>query len=164
MLCQAVAEDRLNAISIDSVIAISNLSKRTLWRRLSDGTLTRVEGDARGRTMVAIAEVAPLVGVSMGEEDLALLVKADAGDPEAQDDMGQFFLAVGKHVAARYWLEQAALQEHPNAMQCLGRCYLEGDIVERDDNFAIMWIAKAAAHGHAIAQAQVQALIGQGRR
>lgn len=113
--------------------------------------------------MVAFSEIAPLISISMDAEDLAVLMKADAGDAEAQDDMGQFFLAAGSSVAARYWLEQAVRQRNPNAMQCLGRCYLEGKIIERDDNLGIMWIAKAAAHGHAIALAQVHALTSRVR-
>lgn len=114
--------------------------------------------------MVALSEIVPLIGVPMNAEDLAVLVKADAGDAEAQDDMGHFFLAAGSSVAARYWLEQAVRQSNPNAMQCLGRCYLEGKIIERDENLAVMWIAKAAAHGHAIALAQVQALLSRVRQ
>lgn len=150
--------ENVNSISMDAALAITDLSKRTLWRRLAAGKLTKLESDARGRTMVRVADVAPLIGIPMDAEALAVLVKADAGDAEAQDDIGHFFLAAGRQAAARHWLERAAHQENPNAMQCLGRCYLDGNIVARDENLAIMWIAKAAAHGHVIARAQMQAL------
>jgi len=72
--------------------------------------------------------------------------------------MGQLCLAARRFEGARYWLELAARQDYPNAMQTLGRCYLAGDCVPKDENLGLMWIAKAAATGHAIAQAQMQAL------
>ena len=106
--------------------------------------------------MLSLSEVAPLITIRLTEEDLKFLAAADAGSPEAQDDMGQFFLEARKYEAALYWLEQAARQDHPDAMQTLGRCYASGEGVPKDENLAIMWLAKAAAHGHVIAQAQMQ--------
>lgn len=150
----------MTPISLDAAAAITERSKRTWRRRIDDGVTARLDSDSSGRTMVPLAQVVPLIGIAMGQEDLAILAAADAGSAEAQDDMGQFFLAAGKLAAAIYWLKAATKQNHPNAMQCLGRCHLAGEGVPRDENFAIMWIAKAAAHGHAIAHAQMRALRG----
>jgi hypothetical protein len=146
----------MTTISIDAASVITGLSKRTWYRRVEEGVVAR--SGAGSRIMIPISEVVPLIGVEMSPEDLDMLAAADAGNAEAQDDMGQLFLASGKLEAAIYWLEQAARQGYPNAMQCLGRCYLAGEGVPKDENLAIMWIAKAAAHGHVIAQGQMQAL------
>jgi TPR repeat protein len=41
----------------------------------------------------------------------------------------------------------------------MGRAYAEGTGVPRDDNLGVMWIAKAAAGGHLISQAQISGMI-----
>ena len=41
----------------------------------------------------------------------------------------------------------------------LGRCHIDGNGVLQDENIGIMWLAKAAAHGHAVSQAQMQAML-----
>lgn len=146
----------MSPISIDTAAVVTERSKRTWYRRIEEGVVTRL--DAGSRTMIPISEVARHIGIRMSREDLETLAAADAGSAEAQDDMGQLFLAAGKRAVAIYWLEMAAEQNHPDAMQCLGRCYLAGEGVIKDENLAIMWIAKAAAHGHVIAQAQIQSL------
>lgn len=145
------------AISLEAAIAITQLSKRTLWRRVSDGAIRKIS-DAGARTLLALEDIEPLIVARLPPEELEILLKADAGDAEAQDDIGQMFLAAGKPAAALYWLEQSAGQDYPNAMQRLSRCYFAGDGVPKDEYLAIMWLAKAAAHGHAIAQAQMHAL------
>ncbi|SCC95934.1 Sel1 domain protein repeat-containing protein (fragment) [Thiomonas sp. X19] len=43
-------------------------------------------------------------------------------------------------------------------MHWLYQCYMKGLGVERDENLAMMWLNKAAAHGHAIAKAQADAI------
>jgi TPR repeat protein len=43
-------------------------------------------------------------------------------------------------------------------MQLLGMCYMGGKGVPRDEHLSVMWIARAAAQGHAIAQAQRRSL------
>jgi TPR repeat protein len=91
-------------------------------------------------------------------EEVALLAQADAGDAEAQSDIGEMFMSSGRHEAGRYWLELAAEQGHANAMQCLARCYLSGQGAPKDENMAIRWLADAAARGHFIAREQMRAL------
>lgn len=149
----------MTPISLDAAVVITESSKSTWRRRIAEGGVTKLVVDDK-RTMLALSEVAPLITIRLSAKDLEYLAAADAGSAEAQDDTGQLFLAAGKHAAAIYWLEQSARQNYPNAMQCLGRCYLAGEGVPQDDNLAIMWIAKAAAHGHIIAKAQMQALKG----
>ena len=151
----------MTPISLDAAAVVTESSKSTWRRRIADGVVTKLDVDGK-RTMLALADVAPLITIRLAEEDLKHLAAADTGSAEAQDDMGQFFLAAGKHEAAMYWLEQAARQDYPNAMQTMGRCYASGVGVPKDENLAIRWLARAAAHGHVIAQAHMQALRGSG--
>lgn len=144
------------AISLEAAIAITQLSKRTLWRRVADGEIKKLSDT--GSTMLDLADLEPMIVARLSPEDVEILIKADAGDAGAQDDMGQLFLASGQYEAAHYWLEQAVKQDYPNALLCLARCYFAGDGVPQDENLGIMCLAKAAAHGHAIAQAQMRAL------
>ena len=150
-----------NVISVEAAIAITERSRSTWWRRISKGEVTRVADDARGRTMMQWTDVAPQLCVPMDAADCALVLRADAGDADAQSDVGQFFSIAGKHKVALYWLQQAADRDHPEAMQWLGRCYLSGDGVPSDEHLGLMWIAKAAAHGHVIARRQMAGLLGR---
>ena len=143
-------------ISIAVSVVVTERSRRTWWRRIADGTVTRLADDARGRAMLNLAEVVPFICVPLDPVDLGFLVRADAGDADAQNDIGQLFSNAGKPKIALYWLEQAAHQGHADAMQWLGRCYIGGEGVPKNRNIGLMWIAKAAAHGHVIAQAQMQ--------
>ena len=151
----------MGSISIDASIVITEKSRRTWWRRISEGAVRRVADDRRGRAMLSWDEVLPHICIPMTPEDLAFVLRADAGDAEAQNDVGQLFSIAGKYEAALYWLQQAAQQGNPDAMQWLGRCHLSGEGVPKDDNLGIMWIAKAASSGHVIAKTQMYALLPQ---
>jgi len=157
----AVYHQNMNTtvISVDTASAITELSRRTWWRRISAEEFTRVADDARGRAMLLWSEVEPHICVPIEPEDKEFILLADAGDAEAQDDIGQLFLMAEKYQAAFYWFQQAAQQNHPDAMQWLGHCYINGKGVPKDEHLGIMWIAKAAAQGHVIAQGLMKGLI-----
>lgn len=146
------------SISLNTAAAITERSKRTWQRRLDDGTARRGEWDAGNRLMIELEDVLPLVTIAINRDDLVRVAAADAGDAEAQNDVAMLFLAAGRHKAAVYWLELAAEQGYADAMHHLGRCHLDGSGVPRDEHLALMWISKAAAHGHAIAREQLFAL------
>lgn len=146
-------------ISIDTASAITELSRRTWWRRISAGEVTRVTDDDRGRAMLLWSEVTPHICVPIEPEDKQFILLADTGDAEAQDDIGQLFLVSGKYQSAFYWFQLAAQQNNPDAMQWLGHCYISGKGVAKDENLGMMWIAKASALGHVIAQGQMRKLI-----
>lgn len=148
----------MQGISVESAIAITELSRRTWWRRISEGKVTRVADDARGRAMLHWPDVLPHICIALDPDDLAYALRADAGDADAQNDMGQLFLTADKAKAALYWFGLAAAQDNADAMQWLGHCYMHGTGVPQDTNLGLMWIAKAAAHGHVIAQAQINGL------
>ncbi|MBC7620052.1 MAG: sel1 repeat family protein [Candidatus Saccharibacteria bacterium] len=146
-------------ISLDTVCAITEISKSTLRRRIAKGNFTRLTDDARGRAILLWSEVEPHICIPIEPEDEQFILLADAGDAEAQDAIGQLFLMSEKYQAALYWFQQAAQQNNPDAMQWLGHCYINGKGVAKDEHLGVMWIAKAAAQGHVIAQGLMKELI-----
>ena len=150
----------MDTLSLDASVAITGISRRTLWRRVTDGTIGRCDTDGRSRAMLELGDVLGLVDVALNAEDKAMLLRADAGDAEAQADMGALFYVAGAHKAALYWLNEAAAQDNAEAMQWLGTAYASGggSIIPKDANLAIMWLAKAAALGHPIARQQMERL------
>jgi hypothetical protein len=146
-------------ISVEAAIAITGRSRSTWWRRMAKGEATRVADDARGRAMLLWAEVLPQLCVPLAPDDAALVLQADAGNLDAQNDLGLIFLTAAQPKAALYWFNLAAAQNHPDAMQWLGHCYLCGRGVPQDEHLGLMWLAKAAAHGHVIAQGLMNGLM-----
>ena len=149
----------MDTLSLEASIAITGISRSTLWRRVTDGTIGRGDKDGRSRAMLALGDVLALVEVKLSAEDRAMLLRADAGDAQAQADMGALFYVSGVHKAALYWLQEAAAQDNADAMQWLGTAYAGGGGgIPQDDNLAIMWLARAAALGHRIAAYQLEQL------
>lgn len=149
---------RPDAISLEAAIAMTGISKRTLWRRVSDGTIVKHQEDPRGRAMLAFAQIARLIELALSDEDLYMIAKADSGDANAQADAGAMFFVAGRFGAAVYWLDLAAVQGNADAMQWLGNCHASGLGVPKNDSLAIMWIAKAASLGHPVACRQIQGM------
>lgn len=109
--------------------------------------------------MLQLTDVLPHVCVTLGPEELQLLMLADDGSAAAQRDMGQVFDLHGKHEIAVYWWTQATGQGDADAMQCMGSAHAQGRGVPKNQNLALMWIARAAAAGHVIAAEQVKGLM-----
>lgn len=149
----------MESISLDSAVMISNWSRRTWWRRITEGIVSRLADDDRGRTMLPWSAVQGQLAIPFNEADIAVLADADRGDAAAQNDIGQLLAIGGCHEASLYWVRQAADQDYSDAMQWLGQAYATGKGVPKDDNLALMWIAKAAAKGHIIAVQQMRNLI-----
>ncbi len=153
----------MQLISLGAAVSISELSERTLWRRITDGSLRRGADDKRGRTLVSLDDVlAATKLLQVQPEDVELIRQADAGDAESQNDLALLLLAQGRSKGAVYWFNLAASQNHADAMNWLGRCYVEGLGVDQDENLGVMWIAKAAALGHVISEAQMHGMKGKG--
>ena len=146
------------AISLDTAALVSDVSKRTLWRRLDDGQITRQENDSRGRAMLALADLVPMLCVPIEPEDYELLADADAGNADAQNDLVQLFLDAKRPDIALHWIQLAVDQEHPDAIHNLAMLYIKGIGVGRDRTKGLMWLAKAATLGHPIAKQQVATL------
>ncbi|MBN3968786.1 sel1 repeat family protein [Pseudomonas gregormendelii] len=113
----------------------------------------------RGRTMVVLDHVLPFISVQLNDDDIDLIVSADAGNADAQNDLAQLFDELGKREVALYWWGASADQGHPDAMHHLGNCFICGSGVCKDENTGIMWIAKAASLGHVVARGQINSLL-----
>lgn len=146
------------AISLDTAALITDVSKRTLWRRLDDGQISRQENDSRGRAMLTLADLVPMLCVPIEPEDYELLAYADAGNADAQNDLAQLFLDANRSDIATHWIQLAVDQEHPDAIHNLAMLYIKGIGVGRDRTKGLMWLAKAATLGHPIAKQQIATL------
>ena len=146
-----------DVVSIDTAALMMDLSKRTLWRRLSAGTLQRHSMDERGRVMLALADIAAHFCVQLSGEpaDRALLIEADKGDSAAQNDVALLLLEQNRPDIALQWFLLAAQQQHADAMHYLSELYQQGLGGERCENTAMLWRAKAASQKHLIADAQM---------
>jgi TPR repeat protein len=157
---RALAYPFSQAISLDTIIAMSKWSRRTWWRRISSAEVRRLPDDPRGRVMLAWDSVRHHVPLPLSRQDLQTMLQADAGDMAAQNEFGQHLFVLNHPAAAIYWIDQAARQGCADAMQWLGVAHATGQGVERNEYLALMWIAKAASQGHVIARAQADGLLG----
>lgn len=149
----------MRTLSLPTAIVVSGLSERTLWRRISQGTLTRGEDDERGRATVALSGLRETLPVILESEEVDLLVEADRGNAEAQNDVALLFMSAKAYGPAIYLLELAAKQAHPDAMHWLGRCYVDGIGVQRDEMLGLSWLTRAASAGHVISKEMVGQII-----
>jgi len=146
-------------ISIGSAITLTEWSDKTLRRRIADRSIDgKVERSGSGRMMVDFAGINPHICIPLDDEDIELVMEADSGKAAAQNDLALLFLENGKAKSAIYWLELAAKQDYPDAMHWLARGYLDGNGVAKNENLGLMWLAKAAAAGHKLSQAQMQVM------
>jgi TPR repeat protein len=147
-------------ISLAAAITLTGWSERTFWRRFADGSVDRhVDGEKNGKSMIVLDSILPHLSIPLTPEDVQLLLDADNGSAQAQSDMALLFLANAKPREAVYWLELAIKQGDASAMHWLGRAYVDGTGVPKDENLGLMWIAKAAAAGHVVSQAQMAGMI-----
>ena len=169
--------DTLCPISLNTAAVLTGRSLRTWQRRIEDGLVPRL-GD--GRALVPFDAVAPELALTLTPEDVDVLVRADQGNAAAQADVGALLalaaldeakaqagsrsapLARGGMVPALHFLTQAAQQGEADAMHWLGLLHAGGLCDGDGDALALMWIAKAAAHGHVVAQRQLAGLMPGG--
>ena len=174
LMMETMEAQDMDWISLDAAVAISGISKSTLWRRVTEGSISKAGKDVRNRAMLVLADVLSLVDArqALSEEDVHLLRSADGGLAEAQVDVGAMFYVAGNAKAALYWLNEAANQNNADAMHWLAIAHAarasgvkargqsvsaehDKDAHEREGNLAVMWLARAAALGHPLAQQQM---------
>lgn len=168
-------------ISLNTAAVLTGRSLRTWQRRLEDGLVPRL-GDERGRALVAFEAVRPVLAVALDAAQVGLLVQADQGEAAAQAEVGALFAlaalreahegtppaaaVAGSAPPALHFLTRAAEQGQADAMHWLGLLHAAGlgDAVGTGggDSLALMWLARAVAHGHAIAAQQVAGLLPAG--
>lgn len=154
--------EHARAITLNAAITLTALSRRTLWRRVTHGSIAtfgHAPVASKGRTMLVLRDVVAAGKLALSDDEVALVVRADEGDAQAQADAGAMFFSKAQHRSALFWLQKAAAQGNADAMQWLGVCYASGAGVAPDDNMAVMWIARAASLGHAVACAQMRGVL-----
>lgn len=98
--------------------------------------------------------------------DPALLSKANAGNAEAQDQLGKMY-CFGDGVRRDYtqaanWFRQAAEQGNSDSQYRLGGFYHFGWGVPKDDAQAFAWMKKAAEQENAVAENFLSVLYSEG--
>ena len=146
-------------ISLITATIISTVSERTWWRRIEQGLVTRCEKKPGEQARLLLSDVLPVIPISVTSEDIECILRADAGDADAQNDVGQMFLAGDNPKTALYWFQKSADQGNADSMQWLSQCYARGEGVPLDENLSVMWLAKAASLGHVIAKSQMDGLL-----
>ena len=63
----------MDMISLDAAVAITGISRSTLWRRVTDGRIGKGGKDARSRALLVLADVLPLAEVPLGKDDLPVV-------------------------------------------------------------------------------------------
>lgn len=151
-------------ITLSTAASLTGLSKRTLWRRVTDGRL-HLQGDVSlgDHARVPLEEILPLSRLQLEPDDFALLLDADVGQAEAQCDLGLEFLMQKMPADAVQWFKAAARQHCPEALHQLGRCHIAGTGVEPDEAQGIALITQAASLGHSTAKHQVHYLMNPTR-
>ena len=152
-------ESAMQFINIATATTLTGWSERTFWRRFADGSVKRDTSSAAGKSMVEFDSIKPHIVIPLAQEDYSLVEAADNGSADAQTDLALLFMSHHKLKQGIAWLEVAVKQEHAAAMRLMGRCHIEGQGVDQDDNLGMMWIARAAAKGDPIAQAQMKAVL-----
>ncbi len=155
------------AISLDTAVELATVSRRTLWRRVQEGKVGRAGLDVRGRALLVLDDLRALLAIRLEDEaDARLLVDADQGSSEAQNELGILCLEQSQPLLAVYWFNQAAEQGHADAMYHLSRLYLHGfdqlgggACLAQNASEAFVWLSKAALQGHAIAGEQLAAWV-----
>ena len=143
----------MKSVSLAIAVSLTGWSERTFWRKCQAGGMQyEIRG---GKSSIPFELIAGHITLPLADEDLHIIELADAGNADAQNDFGLLLLAHARPKSALRWLKLAARQEHANAMQELGRCYITGLGTSRDEHLGMMWIARAAAAGHCIARGQI---------
>ncbi|WP_200182570.1 tetratricopeptide repeat protein [Ectothiorhodospira mobilis] len=148
----------MHKITLDTAQQLTGLSRRSLRRRLATAMLRQERSATLERGYVPLEALRGDIPVALVAEDDTAIVRADGGDPEAQNDLGLFFMGEGQYDRALPWLQKAAEQEYAEAMYWLGRCHVAGQGVEQDEDAGLEWIRRAAERGHGIARRQMAAL------
>jgi len=147
-----------NYISIKAYSSLAELSERTVRRYISMKEINFLLDTVKNKTLIAMSELEKNCSLSLSIEDMSLIIEADNGDADAQNDLALLCLEHSKANIAVHWLNLAVKQGNPDAMQLLGQCYLTGDGVIKDKNQAMTWISRAATLGHKIALKQMNGL------
>ncbi len=163
-----MVEDLL--VTLNTAEALGGISRRTLWRRIGDGSVRTAPNSAGNQTQVVLSDVLKVVGAGLPMACYPWLKVAEAGDADAQCEVALCFLEGGDVKRALYWLRKAADQSCAEALYWRGRLRLggkdggktpdeEGMISDVPaDREGELWIWQASLKKHAPAMAALDFL------
>ncbi|MBL8671326.1 MAG: SEL1-like repeat protein [Alphaproteobacteria bacterium] len=150
----APTAERLGAFKAGGPVPVVGRIKGTKWYKvdIGGGNAGYVYGDGLiSQSAQASAQGAQAAKAAQGASPEAVVAeikkRADAGDPDAQFRMGNYFVERDMFEAVGWW-QSAAEKGHSAAQYNLGVAYLRGGSVPMDRGKAIEWFRKAAAQGH----------------
>jgi len=150
----------MSYVTLNTAASLTGLSKRTLWRRIADEHLHAQSGAEQGEhARVSLDDVLKISRLKLTPEDWEMVLDADAGEAEAECDLGLEFLIQNLPEDALRWFRESATRGYPEAMHQLGRCYIAGHGIEANETLGIEWISRAAAAGHSTAKHLAQYLM-----
>lgn len=153
-------------LSTATVSMLTGKSTKTIYRWIDDGQLTATSqgegswtgGKIGGKLSFSLSNVAPFMTIPITPDLENALDEAEKGMAVGFNEVGLIFFENGVYDIAITWFELAAKRGNLDAMDWLSTCYLEGLGTEANLAKGIEWLGKAAAGGHPIAAAKIQAL------
>ena len=147
----------------DAFAVLGNPKKRKEYNATIDITEERIEEERR---LIAENEKimeeyrSQLANREFWQRFDELTAAAMEGDAESQYTLGSMYYS-GEDIdldyeQAVFWFKEAAKQKHPDAMYYLGRCYIEGIGMEKNENIGQSFIRQAAKLGSKQAQKAVK--------
>lgn len=98
-----------------------------------------------------------------------LVKEAEAGDPRAQEKLGNFYQRADSNdknkanmTQSEHWLTKAAEAGLPTAMTSLGHLFIRSQD-KKKTKIGVAWLEKAAATGFAVAQNELGRVLQEGR-
>ncbi len=149
-------------VSLDTAARLIGQTKRHIRRRIAEGSLTKVSSsDLFGRTHISLDAIRVNIGYPLTNEDISNIVKADAGDALAQEEVAIFFLEAGNQERALAWLQISAKNGCADAMLMLGENYLAGQTEIGTVEAGLYWLERAAMTGMLLAKQTLEGLKDQ---
>ena len=151
--------DIMNAKECASRLSSGKGRKRTKGQgRTEDGTLP----DSDDRRIFDSGNAEKCESRQFAADIKELTAAAEAGDADAQYELGSEYYIKEDDAKAAEWYLKAAEQGHAEAQYEIGTKYEDGEGVERDAAKAAEWYLKAAEQGHALAQLSIAVAYANG--
>jgi TPR repeat protein len=155
-------------MDVSTVMAslLTGKATKTIYRWVDDGLLPaqQAEGDwsggkIGGKLLFSLADLRPHLAIPITPDLENALEDANEGKASGFNEVALLFAEAGHFDIALRWFEMAAKKGHADAMEWLATCYLEGLGTAPSTPHAIEWLGKAAAAGHLVALAKIDALL-----
>ncbi len=142
-------------VSVATAALLAGVHPRTVRRWSAAGTIGPID-HAELRARVPLDDrLLRLLTIALDADDVHRLRAADAGDPDAANDVALLLLAAGRQAQALPWLEAAAAGGCTDAMHWLGRRAIDAG----DQRGGIAWLSRSASAGHRVSAELLDSLL-----